>query len=279
MEQLLAACACLRATEPKDYVYGLLGIHQRGQGTIDQLLMPDYSRPMQDVFRDATRYLLEIRDYTRTWLWVYSDDDAQLLHPNRTSWAIDWSHLRVAESMSLHLRGFNAGCQGALAPALRFAEADEDVVFVKGLAHDKVVDTTSTLQVRSEMAWLEECFVKVRAGCSANETEALLSTVLTAFDKGRSVPLDQRLQACAAFSRTVSFTHELFSDTATCNDSDQSTVLAQKFFEAWIRTCSNHRLCTMSDGRVGIGPPIATTGDIVAVFRGFHAPYVLRPIG
>lgn len=285
MENLVAACLYLKATEPRDYLYGMLGIHQRHRPSLHPLLVPNYLRPIEDVFRDGTKFLVGVRQHIRVWLWIHWEDDTEFENTKRPSWAIDWSQLRAAKSLDMHLKSFNAGCEGTVPHSLRFADADENIVFVKGLRLAGIVDTTSTLRItatdnrHSDTTWLKECLDMMLASPGAEDAEVLLSTVLTAFDNGGELSETTRINALAEFMRFMNLDSRLFFRAPTWGEGDESIVLATKFQRAWIRTCLDHKAFVTSDGRAGVGPSVVRKGDVVALFTGFHVPYVLRPSG
>ncbi|KAK5701877.1 hypothetical protein LTR97_004695 [Elasticomyces elasticus] len=56
------------------------------------------------------------------------------------------------------------------------------------------------------------------------------------------------------------------------------TRLAANYFRGMSGACSNRRLFTMTDRRIGLGPQVMEPGDVVAVIYGSIRPIVLRPL-
>ncbi len=288
MENLLFGALYFLASEQGDFVYGMLGIHQNvQQGPLHRLLVPDFTKPAADVFRDATRYLIEVRDCIRTWLWIYWETEDELQSSEIPSWAIDWSRLRANKSRDLHLRRFNAGCEGPRSRSIAFSTDDANLVLVEGIRLAEVVDTTSVLtdamlidaEIGKQCPWLEDCISKVYEHLPTEEVEEALSSVLTAFDNGRYLPTEQRSQAMAEFISSLGLARNPSIRSPMSSDQAELAGLALHFFRAWTYTCSNRRIFTTTGGHLGIESIVLEEGDVIAVLSGFHAPYILRPFG
>jgi len=55
-EALLDASSTLKATDPRDQVYGLLDLTMSGDDTLE--LISDYTKSVREVYTDTTRYLM-----------------------------------------------------------------------------------------------------------------------------------------------------------------------------------------------------------------------------
>lgn len=79
--RVLDICRELQATDPRDKVYGLLGLTQ-----VD--LIPDYAKPIRDVYIEAALKYLQLSGLTRTLNQAGIDQGSKFRLP---SWVPDWS--------------------------------------------------------------------------------------------------------------------------------------------------------------------------------------------
>ena len=98
----------LRVTDPREQVFGMLGLKQ-WDGGIPYLLTPDYGKPVSSVLRDAARFALQ-DDNRGLSLYVWSSisiqNDDGLEQANHVSWVPATGATIAAENQVL---GFRAG--------------------------------------------------------------------------------------------------------------------------------------------------------------------------
>ena len=87
------------ATEPRDYVFAVVGLYQRLNGILStpSLLQPDYEKPIFDVYRDATRYMLHCSNHKDKLTGLGGLIFARLRHRSQidlksdiASWTVRW---------------------------------------------------------------------------------------------------------------------------------------------------------------------------------------------
>jgi hypothetical protein len=309
-EGLLERSKYLLATDPRDLVYGMLGIELiAAKGALHPLLSPDYTKPVEAVFRDATRYLLQERGHDRAWLNIHWDDEDELENSTMPSWVIDWTRLggvgaatkdsptpQVSDwSRFMALKTFsrdlvfaNASCIGSCSGNIVFLEDDVNVILAGGFRIGEITDMTSVLtdDTASEgysnhkRLWLEDFIDAVCAKLRPEEVEDRLSSILTALDKGVALSDEERLQAMAELIDQAGLGGKYPSRPPMWADvPEQRAELILKFDKALQYSCFRRRVFLTAVGHLGIGPPVLRRNDVVVVFYGFNAPYILRPAG
>lgn len=133
------------ASDPRDHIYGLVGLHQAAnQGAeLSPLIRPDYSKPLKDVLRDATRYALEL-DRTSYDCLKYLDIVWQPAESSKyalgcVSWVLRWD---VDAAVGLHdtaTLNSDLECDGRpYKGQLKFKNDDPDVLSLSGFTVDTV---------------------------------------------------------------------------------------------------------------------------------------------
>lgn len=80
-----------KATDPKDKAFGIQGVCSAAS---DSLILPDYHKPLRQVYIDAARYLLShdepLRLLSRAGMGYYFSESNEILK-DLPSWVPDWS--------------------------------------------------------------------------------------------------------------------------------------------------------------------------------------------
>lgn len=136
------------ATDPRDKVYGLLGMVDDATRAA---LRPSYEKSKLDVFRDATVHLLTASGENVHNLYYYlpnswpladdGDDDNDRSHDGRPSWVVDFSYTRggfVENYFSNDDDDSEAAAREEAPPSAWFLPSDEGVMLVKTTIVDRI---------------------------------------------------------------------------------------------------------------------------------------------
>ncbi|KAK8118392.1 uncharacterized protein PG998_003018 [Apiospora kogelbergensis] len=286
-----------QAGQDVDRLYATLGIAEEtaglgrsGEGGLHSLLEPDYEKPLLDVYRDATRYLIVKHGSLRVLCHV--DNGPTKTVPDWPSWVPDWRQAKVSSEI------WNAEETGA-----RLAAAgDEPVVFgtvshesrlsLGGREVDRVrsyglklesygVGHVTYMQEREfvQAAW--KLAMRAAQGASGGEEGPrskpdLLATfveVLTAGAKATS-SMGDALGWLAKHLEDGALTNRIRNLPRWDQKGD-----AGRFHEVFVRFCTGRRFFVTDKGRIGIGPEPMAEGDRVVVLFGSRVPFVLRDVG
>jgi hypothetical protein len=153
---ILVSTRYAQATEPKDKVYGVLGI-------ADSTIVPDYSPSLsvRDVYHQACLTQLPVFGYE---LLSCVDHD----HPLHMSWVPDWSTPRVTEALGYSTKAWALYCAGGRPvtgkepPKMTLSEdmraltvpgrVFDSIASLGNVCHDPVLDITNPKDVNRDLA-------------------------------------------------------------------------------------------------------------------------------
>ncbi|KAK0292106.1 hypothetical protein LTR91_000100 [Friedmanniomyces endolithicus] len=310
LHNLVWWCDGAHATDPRDRIYGLLGL----LGGEDLGIVPDYSpeNTVESVYTDATR-----RSLTRHgsfnimygagagWkkdnlmgnnggeTWFKQPDTQSEADPSMTtfetalpSWVPDFNRTFA------HLPGDHLSA-GIGHVAVEPAAFEGDFLIIPGYVVDTItlmMDFKSPRPLSGEVAEVEE----------DPYTTWYLRTALELMKVRHPSPWSASFYA--SFWRTLTFyTSNVADDVAQFPPAEYGDTLAsldvvkesgiltdsstrvstsvqrQRFLTTAMAFGSWHAVCVTSSGSVGLVPRYTKVGDVVAVCPGARAPFVLRP--
>lgn len=136
---ILVSTRYARATQPKDKIYGVLGIS-------DSAIIPDYSpdRSVRDVYREACLTQLPTCQYE-----LLSCVDHE--QPLRPSWAPDWSTARVTEALAYSTKAWALYCAGGRPvtgkePPKMVLSEDKTTITLTGRVFDTIISLSGVSQ-------------------------------------------------------------------------------------------------------------------------------------
>ena len=96
-ERLLHKFQEVKVTDPRDYVYGYLGICK--EASIDLGISVDYSKTIEEVFQEATRIIFTQNQALQAWEWdcieYYSRPRPTMPSWVRTFGSVSYTHLTL----------------------------------------------------------------------------------------------------------------------------------------------------------------------------------------
>jgi hypothetical protein len=282
MSNLLDSGRYLQCSDTRDHIYGFLGLHKSEKG-LHHLLRPDYTRPTQEILRDATRYsLLQARKLSNVWRYLSFQSNEEFGDVEHLSWIPPWtrrwSGLHDAARLTNFFNAdnsFDKIHEELDMPLL----SNPNIFTVKGFVVDKVnnqlgrvltQDITNSLDAFGR--WLRETLSLLNkdedpsaapsvlmGGCNAEESRATQEDLNGLYDFQHFIDEEKR------------FPVELHESSRTGRERT-----ASRFEYALRQACANRRPFRTNSGLVGIGPKVMQEGDVVVVLYGCETPYVLR---
>jgi hypothetical protein len=292
--RLLGLTRQFGVTDPRDRIFALLGIPSADSGpNIESpLLQPDYSMPVQNLYRKFARLILDRDKSLRILSAVQHGDHIEESLP---SWVPSW------DSVYCHgLAPSEPGPNHRAADGQPMEEIGTDNVnhlVLRGIAFDKIVKCTETITQRSFAAhegnslevfaftemieeFLGDCWDETRAkslywtltagkdwyGMLVSDSD-LHWTDFAAFWYEFCVP--KRLEG----SQRPNYQKWLRSLRNIGNERDGDI---HRFLEAASNACVGRRLFITEKGTLGLGPGALRVGDRCCVLFGGIVPFVLR---
>ena len=286
LASLLSFTSDLGATEPKDRIYGLIGMikRQKGQSNLPALLMPGYHRPLAHIYRDAVRYSLQESGTLYPLRSLSHRSSFNLDLEGFPSWVPRYDREWDEKQDPAELADIFDASNGL--PICMSDSVDPDVVQLDGILCASVASATEVFKARRGYADATELLAQVETMASTlfdNATdEARTDTIGATLIAGCNMQLLQvekgDVQAFGLFRTYIAENHcvppEPHEDG---KNSDEAARAATLYWHNLRQACIDRRVFTTTCGRLGVGPKSLRKGDIVAVLYGGITPYVLRP--
>ncbi|CAK4030739.1 Hypothetical predicted protein [Lecanosticta acicola] len=285
----------LESEEPRDHVYGVLGMMSCTWNGVPADLRPDYAKPIEAVLRDATRYALqEARHVDRIFAEVWHRTTQELEDSSWRSWLPHWDLGFDAEAEPLYLPRSEA-------PEPPRSEAEVQStrrgnIRVLGCCLDQVALRTSGwinpqwfVELKGYqyiLDWLRDVHNVAVATKGARYVPtpglvldgALLCTQPSE-DEGEQGESDSRFdQFCNFLAHNRRLPHRPRSEQPDTDDDDEDT-LAYMYQDSMYKYCRNRRFFSTARGWVGVGARITEKGDQIVAFNASRQLFVLRQYG
>lgn len=273
------------ASNPRDHVFGLLGMYLKFKGmkTVPDLLAPDYNKTVAEVFRDATRFAIQMIPSDLPVFSYINPDPPPDQGSKEVGWFPSWVpqwHSSPLETM--HPRDLPAfyNCHdGVWVYEVENADADPNVLSLRGIAVDGVLSTSAVIESRKEL--LHDAPQAAGRGRDRRLGRTLMAGVNA---QGQPASESEALDYGQPWAEHFLSHHEppkhssLLQDLHGAAGAPGAEALgrAARWDEA-SRVSVGRRLFTTHTGFLGIGPRSMARGDIVAIIYGCRWPVVLRP--
>ncbi|KAF2173595.1 hypothetical protein M409DRAFT_61939 [Zasmidium cellare ATCC 36951] len=285
-------------TDPRDRVYAVLDLyrHRAGLQSLPNLLVPDYTRPVADVFRAATRHALTEPASGGILSSICHRSDHDMSADGYRSWALRFDRKFSPAEDCLALRSAAATFPtDSVDHRLETADSgDPNVLKLKCWLIGRVTAssiTTSSPQFQSvdyDTAKQMVNFVLARSmpmrelaqTYGLDDCYGLAADVLsTGSLGGQDLQFKDRAARRAAFKLYVQHIHQRKTvpekpRPGTGNDDDYAVF---QFHKLMSNTIHRRRCFRVDSGHVGIGPVILREHDCLVICNGAEHPYVLRP--
>lgn len=282
LTSLMTTSKELLTSEPRDHVYGLLGLwnQKAGLGELPAELRPDYDEPIGHIYRNATRVAIDYSRSLEVWSLI-SHRHEESLDPSKLSWALaldtPYDH---QQDPSTFYHDFNANDDQPLVPLLQ-DPTDQDIIQVFGIVIEQILEVTKPFSFEeysvqeSRIAWFSDAVTKVQSHSTYTTAYADILTRLLAMIHLQSGWTKDAL----VFFRLLGFLDGLKSvyiDPEIDEVQGSSAALEEELTPA-MNQCLNRKAFITQSGSLGLGPKLTKSGDYVVVLYGGNAPFVLRP--
>ena len=290
LTSLLDRSRSLLASDPRDHIYGILGLWTRSgkdiRTELTDILLPDYRKSVEAVFRDATRVaLMEIDDFT-PWQNLSHRTEEDLLSDMIPSWALKLN--QPFDDNQKTGQSHSAADKGRKHQRTKIKFTNQDIISARGICLGGITDVTTcftnVLAVDDVMlrTWTNELVAKIRREITnkAVTYDEIAETLLG----GEGLEGDRATwQDCRDFLSFLSVMddqHAPIPALRHCTPATPSHIRsAAKFKTRMIFSCVNRRMLMTDTSHIGIGPKLTRAGDVVVILYGGKFPVVLRPVG
>ncbi|KAI1455534.1 HET-domain-containing protein [Annulohypoxylon moriforme] len=247
-----------QATDSRDKLYALLGM--ASDVTPDDII-PDYTKPVQEVFLDLVRFMVT----NRYDLDIISSGRLSISDSTAPTWLPDWRGLNTLRPLNSEEVG------GHFYRASGNTHAIVDMTdFPSSLtAEGWMVDTIDFFDDTITLAHVSPSTIQRWQSIAKANVDI---TTMCLF--WRTIVMDKDHlgnQASVSFGRA-------YDDFVNSSDKTRSR-LVQHFSDAVTRAVQGRRFFITKRGRMGLGPPEIQPNDNVAILKGCHVPLVLRQTG
>ncbi|KAK5696949.1 hypothetical protein LTR17_024144 [Elasticomyces elasticus] len=288
---LLMCSTYSEKTEPRDGVFAILSLLSN---TPPQLLAPDYNKPLSEILQTATRLAsLERGDLDFLRLLKIRPDDLEGAHTASWVLRVDRQYDPAVDPSDLFLFPFPAFVAGSAHKddtSLMSDSLDSATLLTTGYVVGEV-ETLSRVCTRAEyshldtlLVWIREAFDLYRMRVGSQVLPQARAFVLTVF--GGAVIHSTSLPATDTELKLLDDFADLMWNAAEEHIKKDDIighplhVALKKKIGVVIRTefCSNRRIFVTTLGRLGLGPGVMQSGDVVTLLRGVRSPMILRPL-
>lgn len=275
LETLMSFRDC-HSTDPRDKVYGLLGIADL-KSEVGDPFKPDYGKSVGQVFADAAVYIIRVTGSLDIFSSIghpaaYNGDDGY------TSWAPRWDKYSCTGRLYAPISPPNA-CRRRPIRLLDAQDVAKGQLCCMGVTYDKVsaVDDLRDYELPTKPVRDHACLkIHQKVSYSEQSMQSLARTMTIGFTNqwGDLEQADVEAQSTfyRGFSEFISWLH------APVEQNNESCAL-HTYRTAVSAASARRRIFWTSGGSYGLGPGCMRVGDIVAVLYGGNVPYVLRPRG
>ncbi|KAK4497941.1 hypothetical protein PRZ48_010597 [Zasmidium cellare] len=290
----------MNTTDPRDRVFAILDLyrHRAGLQSLPELLMPDYTKPTSDVFRDATRHALSEPASGGLLSTICHRSDADMYANGYSSWTLRLDRRFSPAEDCLALRSAAATFPpDSVDHRLELADSgNSNVLRVKAWVIGRVTAASNAApspqfqSVDFDTAKQIINFVLSRTMGMALQTYGLDDMYGLAADilsmgslSGQGYQFKDRAARRAAFKLYVQYLHQkkVLPEEPKPGIVDEDASAAAQFHKLMSNSTHRRRCFQVGTGigRVGLGPVILREGDFLAICNGAEHPYVLRSDG
>ncbi|EME85070.1 uncharacterized protein MYCFIDRAFT_211040 [Pseudocercospora fijiensis CIRAD86] len=246
----------------------------------------DYTKPVEAVFRDATRAFIET---TRTPDVLHGrtleSNESEYFTP---SWSLDLRSKIDDQSVPTEFYGDYKAChQLLMSPNTFNGEQDPNVLSLKGFDVDEVGGMTDVFNIEDDQQFLNTLRQVVglwrkspqaqRDGRNTQLARTLIADANWLGDRANTGNIEEY----ESFQNYVA-KHRKLPPTRleqALSDYDQKTQEAIRFFTCAARACHRRRFFLTKSGLFGLGPATLLSQDRVVIFYGGTTPFAIRALG
>jgi hypothetical protein len=300
---LLQMCIYFDATDPRDKIYGLLGLipnESPGAPTGECAIVPDYTKSLKDVYTAAARVAVAEGSLTVLGRAVwYRPAGEPPTYPNDLvigdfpSWVprFDWHWDTAQGSPAAIVAASDAGASAGLPLLVTERTPSHDILRVCGMFGSEVVAVgppfTPTLVARNEdLAMAIKSTWSLLTHLHSSTTSADLADRLliclcagTESDQSIKEGSPSLRESLDQFVSTYD-TLEPGTDAEAYADDNHEADKCTRLLRSTIHERSVNRcIIAAANGTIGLGPPGTRPGDAIVILFGAIVPYILQKQG
>ncbi|OQN95137.1 hypothetical protein B0A48_18814 [Cryoendolithus antarcticus] len=278
---LLNSMTGFTCSDPRDHVYGILGLHERFIGAIPSSIAPDYQASVAEVFLRATRSAM----YQDGSLGILS----QISHRKGEdlidfpSWVPQLNRKWDSERDPSRLRILCDASRGTLMQIYDSNVIDKQLVLNGKILLGIVRRTVAAPNEGSDAGRFVQFLESVEHVAREYSPDGVLTKLAMVLSPGHTsqhmgiLPELQRVEHFLAFKR-------LINEEQTLPDYDRDPTLllhgrlAADYYLAFVNACCHRCFFATDAGYIGIGPQVMEEGDRVAILYGYRFPVVIRKL-
>jgi Heterokaryon incompatibility protein (HET) len=257
MSHVLTRSGLKEATDPRDQIFGLLGLLDQKE------LQPNYFLTVSETYVAASRVILE----TKGPIELFRNIGEPRTIEGLPSWVPDWSSKRSILGTGLGLKKWEVhDAGGTLSPEWKLSK-HSDILSMRGIIFDNVRDTTDAIQ-DSEMSndiyrkHFLEAKEMTRNSIKAPAEEKVLVLHYKTLLLGSPISWNRA--------------HELDISLLFTDNEGLGSEEALDAKRCIMNNMRDLQYCLTQALRVGQVPPGTQKGDQICVFQGIKNPYVIR---
>ncbi|SMR58274.1 unnamed protein product [Zymoseptoria tritici ST99CH_1E4] len=283
----------LLATDPRDKVFGMLGLLE--PQTASQLMHPDYTKSVSAVYQDAVRQCVAVSHMPLWLVDLISHRDESDLTDDCPSWVPRFDR---AYDGDLDCHPFDHGTLHGigrvelLATAAKVGANEPGILVLPGLEICRIVEVSALfdsstsqdlalLQAEAIASWFETATTMLQdhgiVGSTAADATAARIIVADNLDTPTQCP-EGSFDRLVALLQHVQH-HPSAAAFGNRDSADASLREASKFCDKIIVACQMRRLAIMRNGTAGLVPKLVQPSDRVVMIHGSNMPFVIRPCG
>lgn len=285
---LLANSRHFAATNPRDKVYGLLGL-TRWSAMGQQLpleIIPDYGKGVVYVYCQATRLAIKEKETLDVLRYVQnSEGEPPQGADDFPSWVPRWNSRSTASHATPLAKLFSAD-QGQ--KLVLIDHGDPTSLSLHGISVDCVARVSHTIQEQNFQSddGLCQLFYSLHE-LSSNHLryptrKLLIQAIGFTLIAGT---LEKHLldKSSTAVQGIITLLEHIDLWLTSPNRNIQQNIISEdirsQYLNALSRACTSRRFFTTRKGYIGLGPSTLQTDDNICILFGGRTPYVLRPHG
>ncbi|KAH8649427.1 heterokaryon incompatibility protein-domain-containing protein [Tricladium varicosporioides] len=286
LRDLLLNTISVNATEPKDRIYGLLGMMLAEDR---DCFVVDYGKSLATVYTEAIALIFRKGQGPLTLSGMHLVGSSQGvsvlgLYPSFPSWVPTFGNKLLLTSLTFHPPGI--GASGAGSNAIN-GEVDPDLqtLRIRGLHVDKIIEDLSLGKGQScldQLNQIEDLVDKAHQLAASNthnrpylcnfRTKEPIWRVLIANKRYASATRDEAPESYAELYKTL-LLNQNGNEFSKMKENDP----AREYRLALMNHLPSNRFFITATGFYGIGQGSIEAGDQVAIWFGSPVPFVLRP--
>lgn len=280
LRDLLLNTVSANATEPRDRIYGLLGMLSEEDR---QFFTVNYDRSLGTVFAEAVAHIFQKGKgaFLLSRMELAGPTPSELSFP---SWVPKLGSKSLLSPISFHPPGIGASGPGSDAVNGR-VDSDLRTLCIRGLPIDVVVDMIVFDEGVKCLTQLHQVEALAERACGLAASNSENRPYLTSFKTKE--PLWRTLIANKAYSGASReaapesygemYKQILENQQGTSHDENEDNESSRDYRLSLLNHLPNSCFFITATGFCGIGPRFIEKGDHLAIWFGAPAPFVLRP--